>query len=488
MLEKCTTMCRVLFLLIIIMLSVYFIYTNEKKQIEKFELGTDYKTSINQVMNTLLGREATEDELTKYQSMMKSTNDTKEIVSAIAGSVEYRSTMGQGDNNTATVILSGDKKITIDFNQRITAYRDIMYLYESTLNRLPSKNEVDYYTYSLVTDKTFSIDKLRTVLESSQEYTILIKNQTNLVNAQLSGEVSDAQLTFVVRDAYKKVFDTEPSEDVERFLKRKLMQYNMNDIKFNNLLLLLKTIDQDEMIITENKDQSVITIKAPKGTTSDDKIKSAIEILSESYDKEKTIITKDDIPKENKDRVMSESDEITPSNKSTVQNIFNIINPSSEELDELLQKASNDNVGNKGGNYFKGKGTSCSSNYKRKKYIDDFYDEMEKINYIPTCDADLTTNSKQSNSSKMSRDRNLLAEYTTKRNMDELKLSCARNTYAMMTEEAVSSKKNDKSKKDIKGTNYYVDTKPTFGTFLEEADNTKVGSIMPKFIYKEYDS
>lgn len=477
MLDKCTTVCRILFLLIITVLAVYFIYTNEKKSVEKFEeTGADYEATISKVYNTLIGRDPTQEELDKYQKMMKNPNDTKEIVSAIAGSVEYRSMMGKGDNKSSTLILSDDKKLTIDFTERVDSYRKIMQVYEQSLNRLPNKKELDYYTYTLLTDKSFSIEKLKTVLESSQEYGILIKNQTNIVNAQLPGDVTDTQLTFMVRDAYEKVFNDEPSEQIEEFLKAKMIQYSMNDIKFNNLLLLLKTIDEDEMIITQDKDQSVLTIKAPNGSDSTDKIQSALMMLADSFDKSQVTLTKDDVLE---DIVMprieeSEENQVSLTTNPTVQNIFNIINPSAEELDELMKKASN-KTGT--GSYFKGT-TQCTNNYRKKKYIDEFYEELEKTNYVPTCEAG------DAKESMLVRDRDLLAEYTTNRNLDDLKLSCARNTYSKLTEESVSAKK--KNPREIKETNYYVDTKPNFGTFLEEADNTKVGSIMPKFIYKEY--
>lgn len=460
----------------IVVLAVYFIYTNEKQRDgikERFEDGTAYVTSINQVFNTLLGRDAKSDEIPKYQAMMKSPADTKDVVSALAETTEYKAVLGKGENKNVTLVLSDDKKIQVDFAKRMELYKTIMQVYEDTLHRLPNKDELDYYTYSMVKDSSFTTSRMKTLLESSKEYEILIKNQTNLVNATLPGQVSEAQLTFMVREEYQEVFGGMPSEEVEEFLKTKYVEYKLNKTKFHNLLLLLKTIDEDNMIITENKTESAITIKSPAGSSTTDKVKSAIQEMAKSMGSSSQQITVDDAKKSN--QVVDSEDQqggTTNGSGTTVQNIFNIINPSPEELKAIVQNAS---VSKSGSGYFSG-GT-CLDNYRNKSYLDEFYQGIKETKAPSTCG---------SKGLAIDRERNLLAEYTNQRNMDELRTSCARNSYALATESAIEDKKKGKDTKAIKATNYFVDTKPSFGTFLEEADNTKVGSIMPKFIFKEY--
>lgn len=493
MLDKCTKLCRIIFLMSIIVMAVYFIYTNEKnsgKVKEHFETDQDYIRSINKVFNTLLNRPATDDELKRFRPMMRNANDTKDIIDALTESPEYKSAMEAGDTKVS-VMISNDKKIEASFSQRMDTYRTIMQVYEEALNRLPNTRELNYYTYSMLTDTSFNAKKLRMVLESSKEYEILQKNQSNVVNGQLPGNVTETQVLFIIRKVYEEVYDEQPSQEVEEFLKDKLVKYKMDETKLKNLLLLLKTIDEEnDLIVTENKGNSAITIQG----TSADKLTSALQEMMEKTKKDvKSIINSEDgnetAGKKRKSKKGGNRDDADGDGNGKVQNVFNIINPKPEELDEIISKLESSTK--RKSSYFTGNSDLlCNQEYKNKRFIDDFYDTIEQTK-PPRKACDKKAGGPDAMDA-MNRDRNMLAEYTAQRNFDELKMSCSRNTYAMQNDENLQKKKDSKKQVNpnangaIMPDNYYIDTKPTFGTFLEEADNTKVGSIMPKFIYKEY--
>ena len=93
------------------------------------------------------------------------------------------------------------------------------------------------------------------------------------------------------------------------------------------------------------------------------------------------------------------------------------------------------------------------------------------------------------------RSRNGLAEYQTDRNMDELRSSCVRNTYYLNADDDmvlfpefkwdVPQKRPPACVGGGASVQPMAEQTALIGTLLSDAENTRVGSMLPNFVYKE---
>jgi hypothetical protein len=256
---KCTKYCRLLVLSLIIVVTAIILHFNKKNiSVEKFtnsvEKKTNYTRTINKMYRDILARNATEFEVEKSMQIMKSEMDETTLIEIIKKTEEYREknnldvaikkTIGTSDRATIDKALNSMK-----LKERVEIYRNIIDVYERTLQRVPIIMELNYYAYRMTTDKNFDIQKLETILTSSNEYKIIEKNQSNVVNFELKGNITDAQLKYEVVSIYKFALgvDTDPSYELEQFLKKKYVDYQMEKDKLVRLILLMNMIDNNQI-------------------------------------------------------------------------------------------------------------------------------------------------------------------------------------------------------------------------------------------------
>jgi len=353
----------------------------------------------------------------------------------------------------------------MDLNERLVLYRTIVKIYEENLFRLPSMKELNYYTYRIKTDTSFSYGKLTQLIQLSKEYKILEKNQTNLVNGELEGNITDAQIKLIVTDAYKQVYNTkiDPSLEFEQFMKQKYSDYKLDNAKFMHMLRVLKQLDEDNL----NMSQLDVVIPTTKANVSGNATSSnKSNVLSNA----KSNVA----AKANKSQTQTQS--VSSSiDKTTLQNapLQSTANTTQEEAHDT-DIHTNTTFGPRWNPKIEISEKACDkSPYNKKRFFDMLYENIkfEQKSPVPCSNASSTLN-----------ERNRFAELQDKRNKDELGYSCSRNNYFTQVDEEIMSGTVNAYDKNILP--QFRNTK--YGAFLDDAANTKVGSIMPRFVFKEY--
>lgn len=239
------TISRVVFLLFIVVLSVYFLFLNKSlsSRPEHFTDATattaaalkataatasaDTKAAEDIVLSTYQSeykRVPTSQEMDFWRAYIiekKPSND--ELVKTIKSSADILSKSYTQTNNTTEKSFGTEDEVTDIFN--------------TILNRLPNDTELYQYSKMLKQDKTFTEEKLKQVLYASSEYQHLEKMQSNQVYSNTIGGITDRQLTLIVMTIYKEVVGKDNIDPDElHFLKKKLVDFNLDEAIFKKFL------------------------------------------------------------------------------------------------------------------------------------------------------------------------------------------------------------------------------------------------------------
>jgi len=450
--ENCSKYFRIIFLILVSLFAIYFIYTNEMSKRQTTEtfvanvVEPEYRASIIQVFNTVLGRDPYEFETILYRDQMKSPTDVRAIEIILMNSTEYKNGVAKSVVRPAvdmsvvakeaaptpitSVITSSqspDAALSLlqnmDLEKRMETYRKITAVYEINLYRLPNIKELNYYTYRLQVDKDFSLIKLELVLQSSREYKILVLNQTNLVNAQLPGNITEAQMQLIIGAIYKKVYGSgaAPSAEMMAFMTAKYIEYKMDDKKLTQMLTMLQNIEASKI------SDAALTLPLTSVVTQESATVAANNLLNKSK-------AEIDLSKKDPELAIRFGSEWNPAIPTT--------------------------------------GGACSkTGYNKAKFYDSLYENIKSAQ--TTCVPGQTGNPNQVDH---------LANVMQQRNQDEMQFACDRNSYFSAVDQEIAAGKV--SAIDANVLPQFRNTR--HGAFLGDAAETTVGSIMPKFIYKEY--
>ena len=476
--DKTSICLRILLLIAVCVFAAYFLYIHEKtkRSTDKKEtfvtnIEQDYRSSIVREFNDTLHRDPYEFEVVLYRDEMKTPYDVAEIRKSLMNSQEYVTKVKDGlitptvvnkpEKSTPLVIEADPKVVKIELDKRMDVYRSIVVVYEKNLFRMPNMKELNYYTARLSTDLSFTLDKLTQLLQMSQEYKILEKNQSNLVNVELEGQITDAQVTLIINKMYVEVYGVEPSLEIENFLKLKYQEYKFDDERFMKMLRLMYDIDKTGGVNTLEKNK--------KQKTSNDNVTNINDIndmMKSNKDKKKTEKELDGDTQSKKDTPPSE--ESTPNQEKTF--VIDDEPPSSESVQPENDKSKQCAFGDDWNPSIATISTGCTKKpYDKMKFYDSLY-ENNKLLDIQSCQKPKPA------------PRNALAETSQKRNNAELSYACSRNNYYTLVDEQLQSGQVNAYEKNVLPS--YRNTK--WGAFLDDADDTKVGSILPKFVFKEY--
>jgi hypothetical protein len=509
MLEYCTYACRSILFLSILFILGYIILSNEKKDsvgkklgglLEKFaDCGTcdvNKTEIIRTVFRNYLGRDPTEEEIQRYGNLMTNSSDVMSVVNAVKNSDEYKQLVVAADKKDFVLNMSEVESSPliqdlekVEVKKRLDTYRDIAKAYNETLDRMPNNRELVYYSHKLLTDKDFSVPKLMSVLQGSQEYKMIEKSQTNVVHSELKGNITDAQLTLDVRNMYKEVFDQLPLQDQEIYLKSKYIEYSLDKKKFLALLLMIKELDAKKDVVAANGDISIkakMNIAESESLSEDNdptksKLMASDSILDPVTGKPVSLSNDNNVIEEQWKACSGSTCTQEETNKQPIYqnpNIINIINPSAEELDKILSTLDKYELGKKAQDGVSG----VKKCYSNKDIEDPFYKQNGK-----GANGDKTCNFSKDNLENWlkARDRQELAEYQLTRELDGLKNNCTRNTYFMNVDDELNSGKRTTgtAKRTLSG---FDEMNPSdLGAPLNEARKTHVGSILPAFVYRE---
>ena len=520
--------------MIVVVVAVYFIYENDthlqKPKKEQFEnnvvISQPLREAVMKTYRDILKRDPEEFEVMKARGILNSDSDLGPLIMFLKGSDEYKlnidiasrkinqSELLKGgvepdvlkDNVDGTFASKSDVSLSnyaessaivqnTDLSKRMTIYRMILHVYEQNLGRLPNMKELNYYTFRMLTDKDFDIGRLEKILQASEEYRILVKNQVNTINAGMPGNITDAQITYEIRTLYKSLFDTIPSKDEEEFLKIKFVDYQLDIERLRKLLLLLKATDDSNVTINYIEDKKLVEVTKRTSRSSNNK-PTAGTGTSTGTGTDTGTGTGGQQGKNGAvgEEIMS-NEELVKKFLESTPNVYNIINPTQKDVEAAGNIsgniADNENCVSKCRD---GKRSPCVNPYNMFPYKDELYEAIKNEG-----------NSKPTISNRDIRERicrgveerekNLLAEYKQDRNMETLKVACSRNSYYLNLDDKLAFEENEeklmpstKKKQDIFLPSNYDKTfgRKQIGTPLDEASGTTVGSIMPKFIYKEY--
>ncbi len=498
--QYCTQACRVLSFVTVIFI-IGFIMVKSDQLIgpdklydkESFAEATTTATSatdqklkqdvVSTIFMSYLGRQPTATELDTYTSKMTSPTDYTSVMVKLQATTEYKANvLGESPKSTTTttktpassaaVIKVGATTgkltppgVAVQSAQdaKTALYRKIINTYLNVMDRYPTDQELSYYAKKMTSDPSFTIDKLISILESSREYKIKEKTQTNIINSSLDGIITDAQLTYEVRRLFAQVYSVQlASYETEQFLKQKFVEFQLDVAKFVQLLKLMKQLDeaglQGVAVVSED---SSLSGNPSTGSTTKTVLKRKIALDNNENVLKNAVagIVKPTSTKNNNTATMSPA---CCDNNNNVT--INIISPSGVEVQDIIS-------------------------------------QIEKGQLTPNADAASTVYSKfiindplykRTAACAAGQQRDLLYEYRTARNADEFGASCSRTSYYENLDKKSGLQEAPLCDERRKG---HSEMPPDIGSGsilsgapLADAANTRVGSIMPSFIYKELPS
>ena len=260
---------KLLFLLIVVVV-VGFAASKAGISLETFEDPASAESAINKIHSRLLDRLPTQAELEDYAKLMaRGELSEAELEAALKKSDEFLEKektarkMTQRDFDEAikkeaaelfkegtadgAAVAKDGKSVSKDPPARYAdtkLYHAIVDVFDEVLMRNPTAAEMDHFYETMrLKKKDFDVEKLRTLLLQTNEYHILKKNQLNAVDTELPGNASDRQVRLAVREAYKKVFNAMPSPQAEEYLRAKLIEFQLDMPRFEAFLRAIKAFE-----------------------------------------------------------------------------------------------------------------------------------------------------------------------------------------------------------------------------------------------------
>ena len=410
------TVARMVFLLFIIIISVYFMFMNQRNnqlqsqpQVRERFTTQEEGAVVKEESATVTQEEAQDpflpkdkDSVTKiiieiYGELYKGDLErSKPSQQAIDFYYDYTTKRSVTRSDLQDVIESSAPALEKSFNdgsapnyssatEVFGTEDDVVELFNEILFRNPDDVELYNFAKMLKQDKTFSIDKLKQLLYTSEEYKRLEKTQTNTAYSSLIGGVTDRQLTLIVTTIYGQVVGTQSIDaDLLKFLKKKLIQFNLDEAVFTDFLK--KYIANQPFVQSESK----------SNTQTESKSNQSNAVTQEDLQNLKNSVLQEvkssfaNAPKSDKQGYTDPKGQT----QSTVQN------PNRQVIEILLRTAKDD---------------------QKENYLDS-QNVLDKIKEQAACVFD--KNATDSQYSKPSQD---AAQLFDQRNTEELKNACVRN-------------------------------------------------------------
>lgn len=389
------TVARIVFLLFIIIISVYFMFINQRQVHERFtavEITADDKNKgATEAVLPSDKESITKVIIDIYAILYKGDlKRSKPSQKAIDFYYDYTTKRSVTKSDLQDIIESSAPALEKSFNDGSSQIKttievfgtedDVMELYNEILFRNPDEAELYTFAKMLKQDKSFSIDKLKQLLFSSEEYKRLEKTQLNTVYSNLIGGVTDRQLTLIVTTIYADVVGAKAIDsDLLKFLKKKLIEFNLNEVMFKDFLInYVKNQPFDQSKYKVSSDQSQVKVQ--------------------TQSKNESEISKEDLQKFKKDIIQEVKNSFINAPKQSEANA--VSNPNRQVIEILLRTAKED---------------------QKDNYLDS-QNVLDKIKEEASCV--FNKNATDNQYSKPSQD---AAQLFEQRNTEELKNACVRN-------------------------------------------------------------
>jgi hypothetical protein len=457
----CQIVSRFIFLLFIIVTSVYFLIINKRGETEPFvdpPNQADQVSRIKNVFRATVKREPTSKEVTFYMDMLakKPMNDL-DLAGIILSNKDANKT-----GSFAAEPLEFDPKSKPSGKED-----DVILAFNIILDRNPDMTELRYFSNRLRDDKDFNDEKLRQILVSSDEYTRLHQMQSNNAGGDMLGNVTDRQLTFVISSIYKQEAKQPIDPDTLKFLKKRYAENQMSEDALRKFI--------KKYVMFEKDFEKSLDDGSPTGVSA-----TGAAVLGANLNKQATSATASggisgsDAADKQKSQYMSD----TATNKDEAQLIKKLLGdkPNQELIDKLLEVYADDG-GAQDDAYL-----SCS------RVIDTIKEkEAQSANKC----AGHKYNKAEMERRLSALDRQLLAELVHDRNMNHMKNVCRRNTKYINADDNMVlfpefkwmiPQKFPPVCMPLEKNEYrpMIEQTALIGTLLEDASKTKVGSILPE--------
>ena len=492
---------------IILVSVIYFYYKNNLPPTKNVKEGFSaaaanvdeaYRSTIKETFKKTLSRDPYEYEVKLYAALMHHPYDSNSINKKIKGSTEYAELISKevsdikidnksGSSAKTPVLESFSQEVEnlkpkvddyirdMTFDDRMDAYKKIVKVFEKTLNRIPITDELNFFTYKLHSN-ILSLTNIEMVLQSSREYDILTRNQTNVVNASLVQNITDAQLNLMVDKAYDDVMRKDLTDDLlKSFLKKKLHEYSLDIEKLKLLIKVMHNLD----IQSGNNSDIAQCINGSKDTSDKPQPKEEAKAESEPAPEPAPEPPKEDDAGKGGSSKQSDTDEIILTREQQIA-IAEIMKQTSKQKEPLNPPKEERNTGENE------KGFHCASPLldgdkygkcmaknvysKQSPYYDTLYTANNNFQSTKeNCSYDFINVEKDQK----------LAKEQMKRHAELYGKTCGSSTEKLLEEQLNGYGKpfDSNAKLNLRNTKY--------GAFLEDVEDTKVGSILPRFVYKE---
>ncbi len=335
---------------------------------------------------------------------------------------------------------------------------EVIAIFNEILERHPDAEELQYYS-TFIKGNPANIEKMKVLLLQSNEYKRLQKLQNNTAYGYLLGGITDRQLTLMVVGVYNQVAgDGKLDDDTLKFLKKKYLEFQLDEKVFKKFVQDFIVFDSKSKTNTQ-LNQSLTNASTETSMNTNRANSAIINQLAQST-----------FEKDNKLQTPNPTATPTPLSKETS------VSKTNEE---------------QGKEQYTNKDTQqCSADVKGSQINTDKLIRLIKENADCQFSKDGLDN--QYKSSEQT-----LADAVNDRNRDELKNICERNKtfskyhYEDMVlvpgQEWTIPQKHPPVCYGSKGNyNPRIEQTALIGTLLGDAKDTEIGSIMPKFTYKEY--
>ncbi len=317
---------------------------------------------------------------------------------------------------------------------------EVTELYNQILFRNPDEAELYNFAKLLKEDKNFNIEKLKIILYSSAEFKRLEKTQSNKVYGDVMNNITERQLEHMIINIYKEETNTseELDRDTMRFLKKKFVSFDIDEVKFRKFIKnYMNNEPYEPPLAVQVKAETKVK---PEAET---KVKPKTEVKTESKS-----VTQEDL-KKFKMEISNEIKKLAAANE-----------PPNKPVIEILLKTAKENE--------KTSYIDSQNVFKEIKKEAKCVFDQEAIKQVKT---------------------QTLAEIQQERNKQAMQSTCVRNMKTLGFDEDMvldpSLKWSVPQKHPPVCTGSKNDYKPDvtqtslIGTLLPDAQNTKVGSILP---------
>lgn len=495
------TVSRLIFLLFVILASVYFMMVNKRPQrsVERFEeeqtsgapstapapspkvapVPSQYDPdSIIESKDTQVNMDIIRDLFDANFGRQPSRKEVEFYIDYISTrkiKISELNAIIAGDNNVLKSTFEQNSSVGYQYKASepvLGTEDDVIEAFNEILYRNPDYAELRYYARKLKNDKDFSLEKLKQLLISSAEYKRLEKTQTNNAYSDTLGNVTDRQITFVITTIYKEEAKEDIDEDTLKFLKKRYLEFQLNDDTLRKFI---------KQYITFQKDfEKDIRNAAATG------VSKGIEPFGSSLSQ--NIYTKNGSTKSDAtDGSATDDASTTDGAKDGSTNTGSTTGSTTDSTKESGKEGAADDMDKR-------------PNKELLKKIESLYqsDDSEYLDSSKVIKTLLQGNEECNNVDKdalekrlEAMDKQMLAKLIYDRNMDHMKNVCRRNQKYMNADENMVlfpefrwsvPQKFPPVCTPLEKNEYQplIDQTSLIGTLISDADRTKVGSILPK--------